>query len=77
MFVQSFAIRVAFDGVREQNLHMCVPTQLKTDLETYLIEGGRSVYGWLKRHNVQPVDFSDVADTFCNLNTPEDRERYL
>ena len=70
-------VQVAFDGQREQNLHLCVPTQLKDDLEAYLLEGGRSVYGWLKRHAVHRVDFSDVADTFCNLNTPEDRERYL
>jgi molybdopterin-guanine dinucleotide biosynthesis protein A len=37
-----------------------------------LQQGGRKVSAWQKSLNYIEVDFSDNAEAFINLNTPED-----
>ncbi len=41
-------------------------------LEEYLAKGGRKVNAWQKSLNYIEVDFSDVNESFINLNTAED-----
>lgn len=40
---------------RRHYLHSIIPVGLKVDLENYLEEGGRSVRGWFKQHEVIAV----------------------
>ncbi|MSP86020.1 MAG: molybdenum cofactor guanylyltransferase [Methylotenera sp.] len=41
-------------------------------LIAYLAQGGRRVSAWQKSQNYIEVDFSDLSETFINLNTAED-----
>lgn len=47
-------------------------TSLLPSLERYLAQGGRKVSEWQKSQRHIYVDFSDSADAFTNINTPED-----
>ena len=47
-------------------------TSLAKHLEAFLAGGDRKVGLWQKSLHWAEVDFSDCADTFCNLNTPQD-----
>ena len=42
------------------------------DLEIFLALGERKIDLWLERLSWKPVDFSDQAEMFLNVNTPED-----
>lgn len=67
-------IAVAHDGRRLQPVYALLPTRLKHDLKAFLDAGGRKIDLWYARHNVVQVDFSDSAEAFVNINTPQDRE---
>lgn len=45
---------------------------LANDLEQYLAQGERATGAWLRRQRALPVDFSDVAAAFVNINTPQE-----
>ena len=65
-------IAVAHDGKRLQPLSMLLKRHKLPDLRQYLEGGGRSVSGWLERHEYLAVDFSDQPNAFVNLNTDAD-----
>ncbi|HET7370694.1 MAG TPA: molybdenum cofactor guanylyltransferase MobA [Gammaproteobacteria bacterium] len=65
-------LAVAHDGVRLQPLFVLLHASLLPDLRRFLDDGGRSVREWYNRHAIAAVDFSDCADAFVNLNTPDD-----
>jgi len=65
-------IAVAHDGERLQSVFCLISCRLQADLEAYLQQGGRKIDAWLARHAMVVVDFSDQADTFLNVNHPED-----
>ena len=67
-------IAVAHDGRRLQPVYALLPTRLKHDLKAFLDSGGRKIDLWYAQHNVVQVDFSDSAEAFVNINTPQDRE---
>jgi molybdopterin-guanine dinucleotide biosynthesis protein A len=45
---------------------------LAGDLESCLKQGERGAGAWLHRHQAVPVDFSDAAGAFVNINTPQE-----
>ena len=47
-------------------------TSMLGSLQEYLAQGGRKVSEWQKSLHHVYVDFSDVADAFININTPQD-----
>ena len=68
-------IAVAHDGDRLQPVYALVPTNLLPDLEAFLEAGNRKIDQWYAEHVVALADFSDSAETFRNINTPEDYQR--
>ena len=65
-------IAIPFDGLRTQPLFILFKTELREDLENFILNGGKSVYKWINRHRSVQVDFSLSPDSFLNINTPEE-----
>jgi len=68
-------IAVAHDGQRLQPVYALMPTRLKQDLKAFLESGGRKIDLWYAQHQVVHADFSDTAEAFININTPQDRDK--
>ena len=68
-------IAVAHDGERLQPVYALLPTSLSASLESFLAAGERKIDHWYTQHKMVRVDFSDVAKTFRNINTPQDQHR--
>ena len=68
-------IAVAHDGERLQPVYALLPTSLSPSLESFLAAGERKIDLWYTQHKMVRVDFSDVAKTFRNINTPQDQHR--
>ncbi len=66
-------LAVAHDGQRMQPVYALIPRSLLGSLQTFLDAGDRKIDLWYAQHNVAQADFSDVPDTFFNINTEEDR----
>jgi molybdopterin-guanine dinucleotide biosynthesis protein A len=66
-------ISVAHDGARMQPVFAMLRCELLPGLLTYLDEGGRKIDTWYNQQRLALADFSDSADTFMNLNTPQDQ----
>ncbi|HPE61288.1 MAG TPA: molybdenum cofactor guanylyltransferase MobA [Thiolinea sp.] len=64
-------IAVAHDGERLQPVHALIPVTLHPSLQAFLASGERKIDRWYRQHTLVPVDFSDVAPLFRNINTPE------
>jgi len=67
-------IAVAHDGERLQPVYALLPTHLLTSLEDFLAKGERKIDRWYAQHSMAFADFSDVAKTFRNINTPQDQQ---
>jgi len=68
-------IAVAHDGERLQPVYALLPINLLSSLESFLAAGERKIDLWYAQHKMARVDFSDVAKTFRNINTPQDQHR--
>jgi molybdenum cofactor guanylyltransferase len=68
-------IAVAHDGDRLQPVHALMRTGVRESLEAYLAAGERKTCRWLEQQHWVAVDFADEADSFLNVNTPEDGAR--
>lgn len=71
------ASTVVLDG-RLQPVFALLRCTLAGDLEQYMAHGGRGTGEWMLRHQAAQVDFSDAAEAFVNINTPQelqDRQR--
>lgn len=66
-------IAVAHDGQRLQPVHALIPVNLLPGLHAFMANGGRKIDIWYAQHKVALADFSDVADMFRNINTPEQK----
>ena len=66
-------ISVAHDGERMQPVFALLRCSLLPSLLAYLNEGGRKIDSWYGQQQLALADFSASADTFLNLNTPEDK----
>lgn len=71
---QQADICVAHDGERMQPVFAMLRCDLLPDLLGYLEDGGRKIDLWYATHRLAIADFSGSADTFLNLNSPEDRQ---
>ncbi len=67
-------ISVAHDGQRLQPVHALIHCSLAGSLTDYLSGGERKIDRWYAKHDFVHTDFSDYADSFLNVNTPEDKK---
>jgi len=68
-------LAVAHDGDRLQPVYALIPVNMLDSLNVFLASNQRKIDRWYAQHTMAIADFSDVAQTFLNVNTPEDRER--
>ncbi|MET0065927.1 MAG: molybdenum cofactor guanylyltransferase MobA [Candidatus Thiodiazotropha sp.] len=71
----SAEIAVAHDGQRLQPVYAMLAVSLKQSLKAYLEGGDRKIDLWYAQHAMTTADFSDLPDTFININTQEERDR--
>jgi len=67
------SLAAAHDGERLQPVFALLACELLDDLAGYLDDGERKIDRWYARHRFEPVDCSDVAASFANINAPEDK----
>jgi len=67
-------IAVAHDGERMQPVFSLLRVSLLKSLQEYLDRGERKIDTWFAQHRYALVDFSDLPDTFRNINTDEQRD---
>ncbi len=67
-------VNVAFDGERLQPVHALMRVDLLPSLRAFLDRGERKIDRWYAEHDFARVDFSDCADMFRNINTPDDKQ---
>ncbi len=67
-------IGVADSGGRLEPVFALIRRSLLGDLEAYLGRGERKIDRWYKSQRMAVADFSDQADMFINVNTPEQRD---
>jgi len=67
-------IAVAHDGERMQPVFSLLRIDLLASLQEYLDRGDRKIDTWFAQHRFALVDFSDLPDTFRNINTDEQRD---
>mgnify|MGYP001544312870 FL=1 len=65
-------LAVAHDGQRMQPVYALIPRSLLGSLQDFLDAGDRKIDLWYARHDTALADFSDVIDTFFNINTDDD-----
>ncbi len=63
---------VAHDGRRRQNLTLLAHRRMALSLARFYAGGGRAAHRWLDAHSIPATDLSALADSFVNINTPED-----
>ncbi|MGF1741405.1 molybdenum cofactor guanylyltransferase MobA [Vibrio profundum] len=69
-------IVTAHDGKRLQPLFSIWHRDNQAALEQFLMQGERKVTTFLDQRKTGLVDFSDVAKSFINLNTPEELTKF-
>lgn len=62
----------AHDGKQGHYLCCLLSVSLRPQLQQYLLRGGRAVRDWYEAIGAAPVDFSDNADAFFNVNSEQD-----
>jgi molybdopterin-guanine dinucleotide biosynthesis protein A len=62
---------VAFDGERQHCGCCLLHYSLQSDLLSHLEGQQLAVHRFLKEHHAQQINFSDEAEGFANINTPE------
>jgi molybdopterin-guanine dinucleotide biosynthesis protein A len=63
-------VSVADDGKRMHPVFSLFKRSLLADLLAFLETGERSIHRFLAKQKLARADFSDVPDTFLNINTP-------
>jgi molybdopterin-guanine dinucleotide biosynthesis protein A len=69
------AVAAAHDGGVRQNLHLLMRTDAAPRITAYLQAGSRSVKGWLDAMAAVEVDCADMAESFADLDEPDDFAR--
>ena len=67
-------IAVAHDGERLQPVFALLECSLLDDLIRYLDGGGRKIDRWYDGHGYARADFSDVVESFANINAPDEMQ---
>lgn len=70
-------ISVAHNGDRIQPVFCMIKKSLQQSLNEYLAAGERKIDRWFEQHHYAIADFSDVPETFDNINSPEDIQNAL
>ena len=68
-------IAVAHDGERMQPVFALLTRGLLPNLLAFLGTGERKIDAWYATRHTVTADFSDILDTFLNVNTPQERDR--
>ncbi len=70
---QSADICVAHDGERLQPVFCVAHRRCLESLDAYLASGERKIDRWYSTRNTVEIDCSNLADSFRNINTEEER----
>ncbi len=65
------SVAVVHDGERRQNMHSLIKIDALPSLRKFYSVGGRAMHRWYQEVGVVDVDFSDQAEAFLNINSPE------
>lgn len=68
-------VAVAHDGERLQPVFALLAREVLPSLLAFLEAGGRKIDAWYATRHTVTADFSDIPDTFLNVNTPQERDR--
>ena len=66
-------IAAAHDGEWLQPVFALLERDLRDDLVGFLDSGGRKIGQWYEEQGYVAVDFSDVIESFANINAPDDK----
>jgi len=66
-------IAAAHDGEWLQPVFALLERDLRDDLVGFLGCGGRKIGQWYEEQGYVAVDFSDVIESFANINAPDDK----
>ena len=66
-------IAAAHDGEWLQPVFALLERDLRDDLVGFLGSGGRKIGQWYEEQGYVAVDFSDVIESFANINAPDDK----
>ena len=66
-------IVMARDDSRTHPVFSLLDTALLPSLQAYLSSGERKIDRWFKKHSLAEADCSDLADSFINVNTEQER----
>jgi len=66
-------VAVAHDGEREQPVFCVVHRRTAPSLHAFLDAGERKIDRWYAQQSMQAVDCHDLAESFRNINTEEER----
>lgn len=69
---QPVTVAYPHDGERTQHVFMLVNKTCLPSMVASLSQGQHSVLNWVESQASIAVDFSDRADAFMNINTPDD-----
>jgi molybdenum cofactor guanylyltransferase len=68
-------LAVAHDGERLQPVFALLRVSLLPSLLQFLQRGDRKIDLWYAQHKMAKADFSDIPETFLNINTPADQQQ--
>lgn len=69
-------VAVPNDGNRRQNLFLLMRRERAESLVGFFNEGGRAAHRWLDANGIVATDLSAIAESFFNVNTPDDLEAW-
>ena len=69
-------VAVPHDGNRRQNLFLLMRRERAESLVGFFNEGGRAAHRWLDANGIVATDLSAIAESFFNVNTPDDLEAW-
>lgn len=72
---QGAELAVASDGKREQPVVLLLKPSLRDSMKAFLDAGERKIDFWYAKHDCVVTDFSDQANAFVNVNTPEQKQQ--
>ena len=69
-------VAVPHDGKRRQNLFLLMRRDRAESLVGFFEQGGRAAHRWLDENGIGVTDLSAIAESFFNVNTPDDLEAW-
>ena len=69
-------VAVPHDGNRRQNLFLLMRRDRAESLVRFFEQGGRAAHRWLDENGIGVTDLSPIAESFFNVNTPDDLESW-